>query len=60
MKIAKKLCLFLTAICLVLLFVLTMIAISSEITVGYGHPFWALALYSGLGAFLFGIGAVFL
>ena len=60
MKIAKKICLLLTCVCLVLLFVFVMLATSQEARIGYGHPFWGFAVYSGLGAFLFSIGAIFL
>ncbi len=69
MKIAKKLCLFLTFTCLVLLFVFILLATSAQAeclsltgtTIGCAsHPFWSFAVFSGLGAFLSGIGALFL
>jgi len=59
MQVAKKSCRFLMFTCLVLLLIFTLIALTSEMTVGHGYPFWGIALCSGVGAFLFGIGAVF-
>ena len=66
---AKKLCLFLTVICLVFLFVFIQLATSTQAeclsqtgtTIGCAsHSFWSFAVFSGLGAFLSGIGALFL